>query len=685
MSARRSAARALAALALSIVALAASSARAEEAGPVAAASGIALDTSLVLGRGIAAGDGWFSVLVRVHNTTEQEIAGTLVVDARGPGASSLQAVTRAPFAVAGRSTVVVQLPTHGFSRSSLELGVRALDPSGSPLPGTALSLPDPGALEPLVVDLGVPSRIAAGIRGRAVAGARIGSSRGYGVLQIQVGSPTVVPATGDLALPEVAAGWASATVVLSDVSRLASLRGEQLEALVSWVLAGGALAVYPKIPEDLRDPTLVSLVGGEVTRAPPAAALSDTRSFVVADESSWNTGRTLRETAAPVAAVARALTGWSGGNLRPTPFGAAASYGLGEVHVLAFDPWDTTHVTDRWVVLSVADLVRHAWERRTTVAFPHAAAALDVSGVDDVRRQLDPNEGARWSIAVAAALLLLYSVLAGPISFWLAARRGRPLRALVWLPIASAIAFFSIVALGIVARGVSGRARRLTLVESGAGIGRAAATRFRGFFASSSERLTVRASDRGHVLDVAGAEPPARTLVLDRDGARLEALRARPWETVVVREDGFLGLGGGVSVVPAGASAVVKNRTARDLVAVVVKLPGEPAVFFARVRDGESVDVATGSPLDPRIGRSGGSAGALRADLFTASVDSAAIGAGAAWGALEQAAPGTEWWPRDVPVVLAQLDGGEGKTSDSGLSVDVDRALVRVVGWGGVP
>ena len=33
----------------------------------------------------------------------------------------------------------------------------------------------------------------------------------------------------------------------------------------------------------------------------------------------------------------------------------------------------------------------------------------------------------------------------------------------------------------------------------------------------------------------------------------------------------------------------------------------------------------------------------------------------------------------------AQLDGGEGKTSDSGLSVDVDRALVRVVGWGGVP
>ena len=55
-----------------------------------------------------------------------------------------------------------------------------------------------------------------------------------------------------------------------------------------------------------------------------------------------------------------------------------------------------------------------------------------------------------------------------------------------------------------------------------------------------------------------------------------------------------------MSVVPAGSSALVKNRTARDLVAVVVKLPGEPAVFFSRVRDVESVDVATGSPLDPR-------------------------------------------------------------------------------------
>ena len=43
----------------------------------------------------------------------------------------------------------------------------------------------------------------------------------------------------------------------------------------------------------------------------------------------------------------------------------------------------------------------------------------------------------------------------------------------------------------------------------------------------------------------------------------------------------------------------------------------------------------------------------------------------------------TEWWPADVPVLLAALDGGEGKLTDSGLGVDYDRVLLRVVGTGG--
>jgi len=58
----------------------------------------------------------------------------------------------------------------------------------------------------------------------------------------------------------------------------------------------------------------------------------------------------------------------------------------------------------------------------------------------------------------------------------------------------------------------------------------------------------------------------------------------------------------------------------------------------------------------------------------------------AAWAAIGATVSNqVNWWPEDVPVVLAQMEGGEGYSSDAGLGVDMDRVLIRVVGWGGVP
>jgi hypothetical protein len=55
------------------------------------------------------------------------------------------------------------------------------------------------------------------------------------------------------------------------------------------------------------------------------------------------------------------------------------------------------------------------------------------------------------------------------------------------------------------------------------------------------------------------------------------------------------------------------------------------------------------------------------------------------WGAIEaQAGTEVDWWPDEVPVLIAQLAGGEGVTRDSGFEVTQDRVLVRVIGWGGV-
>ena len=69
---------------------------------------------------------------------------------------------------------------------------------------------------------------------------------------------------------------------------------------------------------------------------------------------------------------------------------------------------------------------------------------------------------------------------------------------------------------------------------------------------------------------------------------------------------------------------------------------------------------------------------------FHDAVEEHAKGAGSAWEALEAlTGSDADWWPDDVPVLIAELDGGEGRTPDSGLRLDVDRVLLRVVGYGG--
>ncbi len=75
----------------------------------------------------------------------------------------------------------------------------------------------------------------------------------------------------------------------------------------------------------------------------------------------------------------------------------------------------------------------------------------------------------------------------------------------------------------------------------------------------------------------------------------------------------------------------------------------------------------------------------LGASDFSAKLEGDVKGAGGAWLALEKVAERANWWPDDVPVLIAQIEGGEGKPSDSGLRLQSDRLFLRVVGFGGVP
>lgn len=662
--------------------------RARASGP-----GLVLEATPLLGASVPDDGGWRSVRVRLENPSNELLKGSLVVETRSGfsrGTTELSSVL--PFALVGKGQVSVEAPTHGFGGGGTQIRVRAQSSQGEVLAESLISGINPA--DALVLDLGNPSRLGPLLRNRPFP-----SKRGapYGtrarLAQIAVSAALEDAASGDLVLPELAGGYSAATVVIGSGRDLSRLSDTELSSLANWVLSGGALALHIDRPEDFARPLVTALAGGRVERAPAAEKLARTELFVVpaddADTARATPAPPKLVRAAPAAETVKHLVGYRGGNLRETGWGAAATYGLGELHLLAFDPRDPTTLGDAWTRHKLVALVDHAYSRETAAVVRHSSSLPGELSIDGIRRELDPNQATRWTIVVSALLLLAYAGLAGPLNFFLAARKGRPLRALWQLPVWSLATLSIIMLLGLFGKGVRGRARRLALFDTSAGLSRAAAVRFRGFYAASSRELTVRATRREHVLDLGGTSfDIARQLTVDGDGARLTGLRTKPWQTVLVREDGFGELGGGISVVSRSGELSITNRTGRDLVGVVVRAPSGEATYIPRLKDGKSVRASDGTPLGTLgyASAAGSSAVPLDSGRFSSTLDHDFPGLGRAWGALEPAfASDSEWWPPDVPVVLAALDGGEGKQTDSGLDVDYDRVLVRVVGEGGAP
>ena len=665
--------------------------------PAQAQSALSLEGTPVLGASSPSTDGWGELYLRLENSGDQALSGFVELHADQAlhgGLRSLppaRALSRAPFAVAAKSRVTLLLPSHSLVTRVGEAKVVAFDSKGNELCSDRLT--PARTLDPLLFDLSEPSRIAAALNQAPMPIKRRAYGYAYGGATLSVSMPQQNPTTGEPVLPDLAAGYASATVVLASGRTLSTLSPVARDALFSWVLSGGALAVVLDRPEDVQSPWLEALAGGHVRTTAAAHQLTQISQFAVRADGAGKTApggepRIVLQNAQPSPELAATLSGLSGANLRLSPWGESASYGLGEVHFLAFNPDSELGANDPWARLKVVDLIRHAWERANVVALPHGEASLDDSRVSGVRRVLDPNESTRWTVVVSALLLLIYAALAGPLNFFIAQRKGRPLRALLYLPIWAGLALGSIVVLGILGKGVVGRARHLTLIEAGAGMARAAVTRFRGLYGSAADDLTVRAA-RGSVLDVVG-EPDdiTRDLVVDRDGLRLERLREKPWEVQVVREDGFLNLGAGVSLVlGTDGSLSIKNRCARDLLSVVVKAPHEGFAYFPKIADGQTVSAQSGRLLGHFTTTTSASGShALSVEAFRSDAEEHTKGIGAAWDALETLAGSeVDWWPEDVPVLIAELEGGEGKTQDSSLRLDVDRVLVRVIGYGGVP
>lgn len=648
----------------------------------ASAAPVELTATPLLGAAAPGEHGWQSYAVRLRATSNRPVQGVVELS------DALGTTTRAPYAVAPTEQVMLELYAHDGYAKGLEVVVR--DPDGAMVSRAPLS--PLHAEAPLLFYLGSTSRLEAALRDEHVAVRRL--SRAWAPaagLELAVTHAIADSRSGELMLPDRALGYSCATVVLAPSDVLIALPEQKAAALLDWVVAGGSLAVTVARSEDLAHPRLAALLGGR-TSLGPAVDYSENTEFHVVDPDTTPAAipsyKTLR--AAPTDEVAGKLVRVTGDKLKKTRWGSGRSVGLGEVHALAFDPTSPAFVDDPWVRRSTVDLVRAAWDRRASIALG-GDATFDEGRTDPTRRLLDPNEGSRWSIWFSAILLVVYAVVSGPLSFRRAARRGTPLRAFVELPIWSFGAVLAIVLVGAFAKGGRSKARRLSFIECGAGEARGAIVRFRALFASSADSLQVAALDRTSLLDVAGAPIGlVRTLLLGRQTAELVDLRGRPWETVLVREDGVIDLHGTVRFVTSGTDLRVENGLERDLVAVVMRAPGGDLRYVSRIRHGESVSFASGKvvPLPPSIPAAVLSPALptphrLDAYRFATLADSDVQRTTEAWQAIEAAnREGTDYWPDDRATLIGELEGGDGATRDSELTVDYDRVMVRVLGGG---
>ena len=737
---------AVCALALALLAVtdARAGGSASKSGAAPAKTIVNVEANPIFGKEAAVGDGWTEIVARIENVSTAPAKGTLdLAGTSGMYAKAGDTIfeSKAAFSLAAGASAFVRFPAHAQQSAMPTLTLLALADDGTKL-SPDVTIPSSSASGPLLVDVEATPRLAAALRdwpmGATWNPLSAMPAYGSGSNALSTGAPMFDRTTGDPILPDRAAAYApvSALVIHSDL--LARLEGPSRDALIAWVLSGGTLAVVIARPEDMREGIVATLVGGSFDTAKPNATLQTlpaikrppNPSYFNNDEN--EEGDPLEAPPAPtppptppilfhpsgasspvspfipIHATARpkkptppavappgtrigplagvTLTGYAGANLKPSSFGASAAYGMGEVHLLAFDPTQEAALSDGWVHGRMIELVRRAWDRHATGVFPLGAGDRRSTGMSDVRRMLDPNENFRPALGIAAILLVIYSVVSGPLTFMRAMKKGRPLDPLVWTPVWSAVTLSLIVFIGFVGKGFRGRARHLSLVEAQAGAPRASIRRFRGFFSSQTRSLSIPASDDTCVLDVAALAAHDRGdvfLRLDRNGESLDNLTALPWQMVLVAEDGIADLKGGIGVVAsADGSPDLVNRTGHDLKDVFVSVPGSGILFVGAVKDGATAHASGGKMVVNAATLPHFKSGAREVHPLDASqLVGAATDGSQAWLALASSAGDTvDWWPDDQPVVLAEMIDGESVTSDSGLNVDSDRLLVRVVG-----
>jgi hypothetical protein len=484
-------------------------------------------------------------------------------------------------------------------------------------------------------------------------------------LLAQVVTVQTAKESGDPILPDVSGGWSGAAVVVVPSDILTRLQGRPYEALEHWVLSGGVLAVAVTREEDLRSKNLVELLGEEVHLTSETASATHT----------FN-GKNLTR----------------GDASKAGDDGDWAPHGVGQVWLLRRDPWSRS--VDPKAAKSLYAIWTLARDRRASLISQPAGNGVRWYDDDRMRHYLDPNHGFRPALGAAAVLVVIYAILVGPLVFARARKLGRPLSVLKITPLLALGLFLLLVGLGKLGKGFRGRTRNLAVIDVGGGQTKGAATTLRAFYLPDPSAIDLPATrpiDTVHVVDPfldSGA------IELDRGTLAVRGVRAHPWQTVVVAEEGAREVPGGIVLEGNGSRFTLINKTPWTLEHVVLHpetTAGTSAArsrYFAKVAPGASVSMHDGIPVSRNVrpsyfeiqGSKGANFGPEPKDAMNDEAFDALGAMVSAWQTT--AAPGaSDPLPTTMPIATCVVRTSGGK--ESGIAIEKEAILIRVMGLGG--
>lgn len=602
--------------------------------------------------------GYTTVVVRAGNRTASALRGEVTLEARTW--ERIVSVHRAPLDLPPREGRYTTITLPAFE-DGMEIQVR-FRADGSELATASTSLSYAGGAARPIVLLDDPPRLRATLVGTQVS---MLDPSGYGgprEVEVPIGLATTDARSGDLVLPDSAAGWSSVLLAIGTVPALGRAGEAELVALERWVHAGGHVVVMPTRPSDLDHPWLRRTVGALRRGAPDPTSVA---AVLGAEEP-------------PLACPEGASR---------EVFGCQQRVGFGSVIVTDLDLSDAS-VVNRGEVQSVLRAIARATASGEDRVRPYLAFARGVDrpaepwaagpNVSVVRSALDPNEGYRPALVLVGVVLLAYVVLVGPVNFTVVERRKQPTLALVTTPILALICVMATFLVGYVGKGVLMRYRRVELLDVVDGSDVATRRSYTGYFYTRPSAADVELAPGAVAVRLGASGGDGPVTVEGAEHRTLASMRAGLWETAFVREDDATPIGGAIRFELMGDRiARVRNDSGIALRGAFMTDLAGGVYALGEIPAGGAVDVPTVPSSYLPVGTRPDGQYYPGSDAFLGSLGYQTDVTDVVLGLLSLGADAPA--STSLPTLFARLDPGPAPSASPAFAAELDVRMLRVV------